>query len=276
VARWRWTAFLLISGVALAGHFWLLTRKIHPISGSEYGSHAVDLRETPRWRYGFFAGHHGAVLVKTLNLGKVPTAKESGLIRELKPVMERELRLIPRKAVLEAVLYLLVLGYLILVTERLRIRLLNPGRNRLARLALELVPGAIFFALAAGPLLLWGYGYGGFSNLAGPGALSYSGPYFSLTNWLMNSGNTISYRAFISPILLPVDVLSELLQLAAKRIPIYGDVMENGLSPLAYCLLGVGFYGVVGLVAGRVGHRTTTKPATDVTASVSPDFDSLQ
>jgi hypothetical protein len=256
--KWRLTAFLVASALVLTGHFWLLTRKIHPLQTTDYALHAVDLHVTSRWRYGFLSSLHGAVLVKAPNSGPVPTRADS-LSRELKPVMQRELRFIPWKAALEAALYLALLGYLFLVAGRLRARLHSPQRSRFASTAVSLLPGAVFFVLAASPLLLGGYGYGGFSNLAGPGAISASGPYFNLDLWLRNSGNTISHRAFVSPIMIPAGALSGIFQSLIKHLPVYGELIEDSPGPFVYWLFGASFYGVLGAFAGwltSAGNRS--------------------
>jgi hypothetical protein len=244
--RWRLRASIVALAVILTAHFWLLTRKIHPVQTAEY---AVDLRVTPQRRYGFMAGFHGAILVKAPNSGLGPVRKgfpSPGL----EPVMLRELRSIPWKAALEAAFYLVLIGYLFLVAGRLRALWPGQKRGRLAGIAGSLLPGAIFFVLAASPLLLGGYGYGGFSNLAGPGAISASGPYFNLNLWLSNSGNTISYRAFVSPIMIPAGVLSEIFQFLIKQIPIYGELIEDPPAPFVYWFFGAAFYGVLGAFAG--------------------------
>lgn len=158
--------------------------------------------------------------------------------------MTRELERIPERVLEEALFYALLMAYLLLVLPRLR----SGGqriRTRSLRWMASLLPGGIFFVVAAAPLLVWGYGYGGFSNLAGPNAMSFSGPYYHFDSWLNNSSNSVSYRAFISPILLPPGILVELAWWGFQKVPVYGVLLDsepNSVWP--HWIAGTFFYGL--------------------------------
>lgn len=249
-----------------AAHVSFLSRKIQPLDAEQYARYGIDLRVTPDWRFGFVAGTHGAVLVKVRNAGQAPRRSKNQWVRKLEPVMGRELKLIPLKFILESVFYLLLLAYLFLLAPRLRAALLKTAGKRLTRFGANLALGAVFFVLAAAPLLIWGYGYGGFTNLVGPGAMSYSGPYFRLQAWLHNSSNSISYRAVISPLMLPPAVVVQLGWEGLRHVPVYGTLMESEPSTsLPYWLGGALVYGLVALafkrVSDAIGKRSTTTSA---------------
>ena len=245
--------FAVASGITLAAHVSILTRKIQPLDTEQYARHGRDLRVTPDWRFGFVAGMHGAVLVKVRNSGQTLAGHRDRQDRDLELVMGRELKLIPLKFVLEAFFYLFLLAYLFFLAPLLRAKLLRAAGDRWTRFGADLAPGALFFILAAAPLLVWGYGYGGFTNLVGPGAMSYSGPYYHLEMWLNNSSNSISYRAVISPLMLPPAAVAQLGWEGLRHMPVYGTLMDSEPSTtLPYWLGGALVYGLVALALERV------------------------
>jgi hypothetical protein len=170
--------------------------------------------------------------------------------------MRSELRSIPRKTALEAVLYFLLGAYVLLVAPRLAGAMRGRRMPRSARIVAMLLPGALFFVLAAAPLLIWSYGYGGFTNLVGPGAISYSGPYFRMQSWFHNASNSVSYRAFVSPLILPPGVMVELCLFGLRALPLVGDAFGDGLdSNWPYWLAGALFYGGIGAAIGAAKGR---------------------
>lgn len=245
--------FAAASGITLAVHLSFLARKIQPVNDEQYARYGHDLRVTPGWRFGFVAGMHGAFLIKVRNRGGVPQSVDDRRARNLRLVMSRELELIGGKFIGETIFYLLLLCYLFFLGPHLRTSLRKTARSGLARFGANLAPGAIFFILAATPLLIWGYGYGGFTNLVGPGAMSYSGPYFSLGAWLNSSSNSITYRAVVSPIMLPPAMVVQLSWEAFRHVPVYGILMEDVPSiTLPYWLAGVLLYGFGGLAIQKL------------------------
>jgi hypothetical protein len=256
--------FGIVAGITLAAHATFLPRKVLPVDSQHYAQYGIDLKVDPVWRIGFIAGVHGATLVKARNTGTPPKERADSWHQELKSVMARELKLIPAKFIAEAFFYLFLLTYLVLASPHLRRALQRRSRDRPIRIVAALTPGAIFFFLAASPLLIWGYGYGGFTNLVGPGCMSFSGPYFHLRAWLYNSSNSISYRAFVSPITLPVGTLVGLVWEGLRSLPILGAFLDSEPeTALPYWFAGAFLYGLVGVALERTarliaGCRTAT------------------
>jgi hypothetical protein len=105
----------------------------------------VDIEVRNGWRFGFFPGMHGTLLVKTPDRGQSARLPTSDYLRELHGVMSRELRQIPLKAVLESGLYLAVLAFVFFIAARLR-RVVQGGG-----MIVKPSPGAVFY----GHLSLW-------------------------------------------------------------------------------------------------------------------------
>jgi hypothetical protein len=240
---------LILFGIStillIAVHATFLPRKIRRIEPDEYTRYAIDLRVAPKERIGFVSGTHGAVLVRATNSGGAPhNERGDPKSQELRAFMARELERIPTKFLGETLFYVTLLAYAVLLLPRLR-RVARRIRTTSLRWLAAILPGGILFVLAAAPLLIWGYGYGGFSNLVGPNAMSFSGPYFHLNTWLNNSSNSVSYRAFISPILLPPSILVELAWWGFQRLPVYGVLLDTeSESVWSYWIAGTIFYGL--------------------------------
>lgn len=246
--------FVTCGAFVLVVEAFFAARKVRPIDLEAYASQCVDIEARDGWRFGFWPGMHGALLVKTPDRGQSPRPPHDEHGRKLHALMSRELRQIPLKVALETGFYLGVLGFVFFVAAPLRdlARGSTPGRPR--RLAASLLPGALLFCVAAAPLLLLGYGYGGFTNLVGPGAMSYSGPYFHWRSWIQDSSNSISYRAFVSPLLLPPGVLVQTGWLALRKIPIYGPLLDDEpAGAAAYWVAGALVYGTLWALLQRRG-----------------------
>jgi len=231
-----------------------LPKKLTPLDADQYGRYAIELEADPNGRYGYVPGMHGAVLVRAPASAPPPRSRPHQ--RELESFMRSELRSIPRKTALEAIFYFLLGAYLFLGAPRLAAATRNRRMDRFAGIAATFLPGALFFVIAASPLLIGDYGYGGFTNLAGPGAFSYSGPHFHLQSWLGNSSNSISYRAFVSPVVLPPGVLVRLANRVLRSVPLIGDAFSGGVESVwPYWVAGTIFYGGIGAVLSAVGRR---------------------
>lgn len=249
-------AFSLI--VMLAAQISFLTRKIQPADVALYARHGIELARTAKWRYGYLPSMHGAFLVKVPITE--PEAKEPPRGTELTSLMSAELRSVPLKFAFEMIFYIFLLVYVFFLAPRLSAALRNREGRRLSRFFSKLLPGALFFVLVAAPLLIWGYGYGGFTNLVGPDAMSYSGPYFHLQMWLHNSSNSISYRAFVSPLMLPVGVFVDLVWEGLQKLPVFGELLDSEPATAApYWAAGALVYGLVGLTLSRTSRLITAR-----------------
>ena len=94
--------------------------------------------------------------------------------------------------------------------------------------------------------------------------MSCSGPYFHFRSWLNNSSNSISYRAFVSPLTLPAGVLVELAWSALQHMPVYGPLLSSEPeSVLPYWIAGGIFYGLV-----AVGPRSIRKSLVEAPPSI--------
>jgi hypothetical protein len=125
------------AAAAIVGLQWLaFSSQVVQIDPETYAECAVELQWNADWRYGYVRLWHGAVLVKTPNLGRgspePPVDPEYEPDLELKQIMRRELEALPRKALLEFLLYLSCLGYACFAMGPLRRALqgTNPGRLR--------------------------------------------------------------------------------------------------------------------------------------------------
>lgn len=159
------------------------------VSTAEFRN-AQLLRSSSAWHYGYLRGHHGAQLVRTARTG-VALGSPASPDATLTIIMASALSSLPRKAVLEGLLYFFV-TVVALLGFRWLIRLRPSGLVR--RLAVVLLFGSfgvlILFAFLT-PYLAAGYGGSAFSTWVGPGACSYSGGHL----WLFTApGETVSYR----------------------------------------------------------------------------------
>jgi hypothetical protein len=244
----------------LTVHVAFARSKIPEASADLYERAGVGLQLKGPWLYGYVAGMHGAYLVKVPRPPSAPkTARRSGR-PEITAIMARELDLVPAKVAGEAALYIAMLAYLFFGTRVVRRALERFGSSRMARWIRFFGPGAILFVIVAAPLLVFGYGYGGFTNLAGPGAMSYSGPYYDWTLWRYLSGNTISYRAFISLALAPVGFLVQLTTLAWNAVTRFDEDLEQLFLVSAYWFVGVLLYGTAFGLWNRYARRAPTAP----------------
>lgn len=245
--------------VMLAVQVFFLARKIEPVDGAVYARYGIELASTAKWRYGYVAGMHGAVLVKVPITE--PGARRTAEPTELKRLMAAELAGIPLRFTLETTFYAFLLVYVFFLAPRLAAALRNRGGRRFRGFLARLLPGALFFVFAAAPLLIWGYGYGGFTNLVGPDAMSYSGPYFHWRSWLGNSSNSISYRAFVSPLVLPAGMFVELLWEGLHALPLLGELYESEpASNAPYWVAGAFLYGLFGLALRRIFATPRPRP----------------
>ncbi len=239
----RIAIFAVTVCAVLAAHTTFVKTKIREADPERYRRAGRDLRVNGQWRYGYLVSFHGAVLAKVARDSAPGAGSRDSHAPELSATMLRELNLVPLKVIGEAFFYVGLLAYLFFGMSMVTGRLAILGNSRMGRWTRFLAPGALFYAMLAMPLLSFGYGYGGFSNLAGPGAMSWSGPYFHWDLWRLNSGNTISYRAVISPAVFPVEFAADIL---ASAYGIWGPFREEIESatwrPMLWILGGL-FYG---------------------------------
>jgi len=216
---------LLVAGQAL-----FLDWKVPWISPEDYARVGHDLEQTRVWRLGYTAGIHGARLVRTApdarpaEEGRHLAARDFDLNSE----MRRELVLLPARAALELLFYLLVAGVVI-----------SAGRLTQLRRRWVLLP-MIAASLLSIPLLAFGYGASIYSTYVGPGAFSSSGPYVGVS---FIPAETVSYRSMAEALgLAPVF----LLRLIPFGVPLPFQLL--------WIVIVAGFYGVVGL-ALRTGFE---------------------
>ena len=235
-------AVVVVVGLqALIFHLW-----IPEVKSAYFAHNAVELKITPRWRYGYVRSWHGAVLVKARN---GPGLK--GLSRKSQPyvpdaetfaIMQRQLKRLPTKAGLEAALYLVIIAYVFYVWGWLKLGLLTERPTRIRVLGAEILGWTVLWLIIALPLLLWGYGTPLFSNCLGPGALSSSGiflgagPAFS---------STVSYRGLLM-VVAPFLLLGA--ELACRVASFFPQITEgvvlwlSGLIAFATLGLSLGLY----------------------------------
>jgi hypothetical protein len=177
----RVKGFILAAGAVMAVQALCLELRIPAVKPEFFDREAVEIKLTPKWRYGYVKLWHGAVLVKARNrdieaeeIWKIPP---EGPELDVAAAMHQELAAFPIKAVLEVFLYVSLLAYVFFGWGWLKQALLAKGHSR-GRLLMAHVLGWLGLWLIAGaPLLLWGYGTPLFTNCVGPGALSASGIY---------------------------------------------------------------------------------------------------
>ena len=234
--------------LAVEGFF--LWKKVPAMDPDQYGRYAHDLETRNEWRYGYIQGVHGAYLVRARDAAQPQRSATGSDKDEMRSFMRSELRRIPRKTALETALYASILAFLFFGARPLRGLVRGRTPRRLRRLVADVLPGAVVFALIAFPLLVFGYGYGGFTNLVGPGAMSYSGPYFRWESWVGNSSNSISYRALVSVVTIPAGLLVELVWMALERIPFVVE-LDDVETAAPYWIADLLFYGALSVAAIR-------------------------
>lgn len=228
--------------------------EVQTVPAKDYGNMAAEIRVTARWRYGYVCGHHGAFLVKTRNAPDFKPLVQDGRDSELDQAMLDALWAFPKKSVLEALFLGIVLAYVFVLVPRLR-RNMNTRYPSWHSAALrEEAFWIIGWALFLGPLLLFGYGASLYSTWAGPGALSYSGPYLGMLTG--QGGGTIAYRALLE--------LAGVLPCLAVRPFWFGSQLDNMSVAQYLWVAGIVFWGEVGAVVGLCMLRGTVGRRTEV------------
>lgn len=244
--------------------------EIHP---ETYATYAVELEAGANWRYGYVTSWHGAILVKTPNLGRggpeSPVDPEYEPDREIEQIMRRELEALPRKALLELLLYLACLAYACFGMGPMRRTLqgANPGRLRGAA-AEALVWVSLWYILAM-PLILWGYGTPLFTNCLGPGALSWSGPWYGPTPAPYTF--TVTYRYLMVGLTWGPSMrfcLAGVSLFIAKLIPEASEGMTVWLSGLL-------FSSILGTIRGAARTLLQAEEVIDSFPGIRSEDDSL-
>jgi hypothetical protein len=192
-------------------------------------AYVVDLKFTPKMRYGYVQGLHGAVLVKTENritqlsspeevgiasTGQEGNKLESDIVPILDPEFESgsneaaigvreamltELDLVPVKTALEIMLYLGAFSIVFWGPRRIeKTNFLSPCTPFRRDLFAGCLCWAISIWVLTMPLLLLHYGPPLFSTWVGPGAMVYS---TGIQPHSFGPGMTVSYRNLIEAIL---------------------------------------------------------------------------
>jgi hypothetical protein len=197
--RRRLKHFLLAAGAVLALQVLCLELRIPAVKPESFAERAVELKVTRKWHYGYMQLWHGAVLVKAPNtdilanpVGEMQPVEWEG---EVYGVMQRQLEALPRKAALEAALYLGILAYVFFGWGRLKGAFLARRRRRERLLLATVLNWTLLWVIAGLPLLVWGYGTPLFTNCVGPGALSSSGIFLG---WAPAYSSTISYHYLLA------------------------------------------------------------------------------
>jgi hypothetical protein len=188
----------LFLGAIAVGQWAALRHSVRVVPSTDFGK-ATYLRSLNGWRIGFLKGQHGAWLVRTPS-ATFPVPSSAGPVSPLETEMAEILSSLPRKALLEGILYAAALlsGALLLPAASRRV-----AGTRLPALARHVIVGLFSVALGAlilSPYLFLGYGRCAFTNWVGPGALSYSGAYLRLSP---HPGDTVSYRNVVEVVALP-------------------------------------------------------------------------
>lgn len=185
------------AAVAIVALQWLaFSFRTPEIDPETYALYAVELEGGADWRYGYVRSWHGAMLVKAPNVDQwapdPPLDPEYEPDLELDRIMREELEALPRRGLLELLLYLTCLGYACFAMGPARRALQgeNPGRFRVV--GSEVIVWMGLWYIIAMPLPLWGYGTPVFTNWLGPGALCRTGPWFGPTPVPCNL--TITYK----------------------------------------------------------------------------------
>jgi len=197
--RRRVKYFILAASAVMAVQALCLELRIPAVKPDFFDREAVEIKLTPKWRYGYVQLWHGAVLVKARNHDQPTTCGRLAPTVVPEPgiaaIMRRDLEALPGKAALEACLYLALLAYVFFGWGWLKRALLAKDRTR-ERLLMAHVLGWLGLWLIAGaPLLLWGYGTPLLTNCVGPGALSTSGIYLGR---VPAYSSTVSYHYLLA------------------------------------------------------------------------------
>ena len=229
--------WVILTMALLSVHGCLTVFKIPHLEPDLYVVAATDLSVTDDWRYGFVRLRHGAILVKTSARGLSGTVLRKALSEEVHDEMALALQLFPIKAILEADFYFFWVYLCVRVLPSIASLLVGGGGwRRPLRYALV---AAFSMFIAVQPLLRLGYGGSFFTNLEGPGAISYTHLDPQMT---FIQGGTISYRIFL-----------EALAVMPARLALATHV-DKFLPPMkrgTFLVWGGSlFYGVVGLLAG--------------------------
>ena len=230
-------ALLLVSSVQ-----WMCLRyKVSYIEPKLYSTMSYELEITPKWRYGFVQTYHGAHLVRTPNISLRPLqpVEHDAKFDDIWATMRTELRLIPLKAASEASLYVLLLAYVLFGAPWIAARVQTKTTKRIWYLGCLGLLWAVGWTIMAAPLLAAGYGEPIYSTWAGPGAMSYSGPYFGKTSF--GNGMTISYRGLFEVVAPGISAMA----IAASGLPRYLPRMSTAVY---LWLVGIVFYGIVGML----------------------------
>lgn len=237
--------FCLLAVLIVVYHAGAAYLKVSEIPPSEYARYAMDLRITEKHRYGYVVPHHGAILVRTANTPEAGYPKYEDPDPEVTAIMLRELRWYPAKAIIEAVFYALIIGYIFFWARWLQRQIVPPDSN----LAWLMAFGALFWiggwTLATCPLQAFSYGESIFTTWAGPGALSWSGPYFGAPTGL--AGETISYRP-----MLELGCLFPAFFMGATGL---ARLLPDLPMATAIWVYGTVFFGLVGALTAYVKER---------------------
>lgn len=229
-----------------------VTTEVQTVPAEDYRRMANEIRVTESWRFGYALAHHGAFLVKTRNSPDFKPVERDGLDSELDQAMAASLRAFPKKSVLEALFYGIVLAYVIGLVPWLRRSFNRRYPSWISAALREEVYWIGGWTLFLGPLLLLGYGESLYTTWAGPGALSYSGPYLGLPTG--QGGETLAYRTLLE--------LACLFPCLAVRPFWFGDLLESMRVAQYLWVAGIVFWGEVGAVVGvcklvgTVGRRS--------------------
>lgn len=222
--------------------------KVQYVEPHLYASEATEVRITREWRYGFIRTYHGARLVRTPNIRLEPLEHPPEL-EGLSAAMRNELSLVRLKLSLESAFYLLLLIYVFWGGPWIA----GWIQGRTSKLSWYLVCVGLLWALGwtivASPLLLAGYGEPIYSTWAGPGAMSYSGPYFGQPSF--GNGVTISYRSFFEVVAPNISAMAITASGLNKHLP-------NMSATVYLWLLGIGFYGILGVVLNKRLNAAST------------------
>lgn len=170
--------------------------------------YAAELEVTPLWRYGYYRAHHGAVLVKTRNIGQLAPNNSDASGDGVRAAMAQELRLVPTKTYLEVGLYIILLAQAFFGAPWLIAKFLANKDSRFWAYWCQALSWAIACTIAFLPLLIDGYGKPLYSTWVGQGARSYSVPYSVISpgNGLTVSDRTFIETAALSPVFLAVAI----------------------------------------------------------------------
>ncbi len=277
-------AFFVVSLVLVIGMHWMaLSQKIRAVEPAAYRSRAVDLKVTPKYRYGYCWSWHGAVLIKTVNVeGASPEVLDgehpfdfypdkrspdeclahNGRAPGLSPdeqraflqessvdvIMKDELSLVPLKFTLELALYIVMLMYAFFGVRWMRHRLHDDRSRNFDQCTFTALAWMVFWILVFLPLGLYRYGYPVYSTWEGPGALISSTIPFKMSS---GSGLTVSYRHVIEFFSMYPLMFLDLVYKGLRHVPVIGGSIDFGLATM-----GTLFYGLGGVLYILRRNRT--------------------